>query len=168
MHYEAMQFLQQVARNLEEKPYAICEFGSYNVNGSARDAFRVFSRYVGIDVRPGPDVDMVCSSHDFRGGEGFDICVTAETLEHDPNPERTIQSAWDALKPGGLFVLTAAAPPRVPHSVNGVTGFDIRTEHYANIDPDDLRNWLRNWVDITIKHDVLHGDVYATARKPIF
>lgn len=106
-------------------------------------------------------------AHDLNPADRYeyDIIVTTETLEHDPRPEHLIQVAWDMLKPGGWLVLTAASTNRPPHSVNGDQAFQ-EGEHYANIDPAHLRDWLRDWQYVDIEYAPYPGDVYCIAQKP--
>jgi hypothetical protein len=72
------------------------------------------------------------------------------------------------LAPGGRLVVTAAAPPRAPHSA--VDGGPLRPgEHYRNVDPDALGAWLRGvgFVCETLEAHPDRGDVYALARKGV-
>ena len=164
MHREAYQFVadQMIGRPVEG--LSVLEFGSYNVNGSVRPIFRSPSRYVGVDLRPGRDVDVVCGAADYEGAGAFDVVVCCEALEHDPTPEATIASAWRALRPGGRLILTAASPLRTPHGCDG--GEVGAGEHYAGIAPADLSAWLAEWGEVEITHVRSRGDVYATARRP--
>lgn len=133
--------------------------------------FTQASGYVGIDIRPGPGVDYTIDAHtldpeSFEGFlDGFNVVITTETLEHDPAPQSLIDISWQMLHPGGWLVLTAASTGRPPHSVNGDQNFQPN-EHYANIDPHQLKMWLQDWQNVLIEFNPNPGDVYATARKP--
>lgn len=164
MHDEAYRF---VARTLAERsitPRRVLEIGSYNVNGSVRPLFWSADTYVGIDLRPGPGVDVVGRAADLDR-TGFDTVVCCETLEHDPEPVVTIAAAWRALKPGGWLILTAASYTRAPHSCDGLPVVPAN-EHYQGIHPDDLRAMLGAWWSVSIEHYAPRGDVYASAQKP--
>lgn len=98
-------------------------FGSYNVNGTARDVFDgPLVYYVGVDHRPGPGVDHVGLAHEYPvagwDGEPFDAVVTTEMLEHDPHWKKTLAAGAQLLRPGGLFVLTCATGGRDVHGAD--------------------------------------------------
>ncbi len=87
----------------------VLEIGSLNVNGGLRDVIPVT---VGIDMRKGNGVDVVCSVSDlkdhFEDGH-FDSCVSAGTLEHVEDWKGFVNNTWDVVKEGGYLVLTMAA-----------------------------------------------------------
>lgn len=145
----------------------VLEFGSYNVNGSVRDHF-YGADFCGVDTRDGPGVDIVCDAADFDGDQMYDVVVTAETLEHAERPAEIIQRAHDSLKPGGVLILTAAAPEREPHNANGDHGKEaLAGEHYAGIHPEDLWGWLKDsdFHLVELAHEPGLGDVYVVARR---
>ncbi len=147
----------------------ILEIGSLDVNSteqglSLRALCEGASAYIGIDEQIGLGVDVVCSARDYDGKAVFDIAISTEALEHAPDPTEIIACAWRALRLGGVLLLTAAGPERAPHNCDG-TGWS-GVEHYANIEPAQLRAWLDGWDDVRVEHNVSLGDVYAYARKP--
>lgn len=163
MHDEAMQYLLKIAATMQLEDKTVLEIGSYDVNGSPRSAFGKAVRYVGIDKTPGPGVDVVSDGRIYDGKEEFDLCISTEAMEHDPEPWVIIQCAWRSLKSGGKIVLTAAAPPRHPHSCGGGP---VGGEYYTNIFPEYLSYMLKEWKDINVEYNRAHGDVYAIATKP--
>jgi len=80
------------------------EVGSRDINGcpTRRTKF-----YYGIDRIVGPGVDVQADGHGlpFAGGT-FDICICAETLEHDTAPWITAREIFRVTKPGGLVIVT--------------------------------------------------------------
>lgn len=163
MHREAYQFVADQVAELTMEGRAVLELGSYNVNGSVRPLFAGCARYVGLDLRPGRDVDVVSAAADYDGAGAFAVVVCCEMLEHDPDPPATLASAWRALQPGGMLILTAASPLRAPHGCDG--GQVGPAEHYAGIGAVQLSQWLEGWSDVQIMHTPSRGDLYATARK---
>lgn len=82
------------------------EVGSYNVNGSVRPLFT--GEYVGVDMRPGPGVDMVApAAHLPWHNDHFGVVVCTEMLEHDPTFWLSVPEMARVLQPGGLLILTA-------------------------------------------------------------
>jgi predicted SAM-dependent methyltransferase len=79
------------------------EIGSFDVNGSIERT----GDYTGIDMRPGPNVDLVMNSHDLQfKDESFDCVVCAETLEHDDAPWETSKEIYRVLKDKGVLIVT--------------------------------------------------------------
>jgi hypothetical protein len=167
MHAEAMEFLFRARNKIGSLDQCrIVELGSHDVNGSARDLFTPCLEYVGVDLWPGKGVDVVADARHYDGGGRFDIAISTEALEHDPEPWVLLQSAYRALHQGGLLIVTAAAPPRKPHSCAGVEG-ELNGEPYANVEPGWLSKWLHEngWAMLHLEWNGLHGDVYAMAGK---
>src|ERR1700741_1662508 len=83
------------------------EVGSLNVNGSPRSLFS--GKYYGVDMRPGPDVDVVVNAHDLWRvfpDQHFDVVVSAEMLEHDDAPWKSISEMRRVVREGGFLLLT--------------------------------------------------------------
>ena len=93
----------------------VLEIGSLNVNGGLRDIIDVF----GVDMRPGPGVDLVCPAENlldhFEPGH-FDACVSAGTLEHIKDWRGFVQVTWELVKEGGYLVLTMASMQKKRHA----------------------------------------------------
>lgn len=147
--------------------------GAYNVNGSVAPLLSGGSvELIGVDIRPGPDVDLVVQPGQTlaqalaaAGIElDFHFVVSTETIEHAADPEQLLRDAWEVLRPGGVLLLTGAAPERTPHGCDGGSVVP-EGESYQNIDPVQLREWLSAWVDVEIEHNPDLGDVYAKAVK---
>ena len=89
-------------------PSRILEIGSFNVNGKVRDLFGD-SDYTGIDLQPGPDVDIVMNGHDafiVFGANSFDLILCLDTLEHDIEPYKTILGMQHMVKSGGHMIVS--------------------------------------------------------------
>lgn len=86
----------------------VLEIGSYNVNGSVRDLF--FGRYVGLDIREGPGVDVVADIVKegwYRAGpDKFMTVIATEVLEHVTDPWKAVERMYDCLLPGGLAIVS--------------------------------------------------------------
>lgn len=163
MHHTALSYVLSVAPRVFGK--RVIEFGSHNVNGSIRGCFPG-CEYIGIDPWPGDGVDVVGRCQDYTPTALADVVVTCEALEHDADASGHIDAAARCLKPGGLLILTCAGPGRAEHGCNGGTLPD--TEHYGNIDPDWLRDYLTltGWTAVAVEYNAAAGDTYATARRP--
>ena len=112
MHTEQRAFCDRV-KNLFPGKFInqdVLEIGSQNINGSVRELF-TGGKYLGIDLGPGKDVDLVCHGKDYHRDEPFDVIVSCETFEHDQFYAETIVNAVRLLKGGGLLLMTMAKIP---------------------------------------------------------
>lgn len=141
MHLEAINYVHQVVEDMELAPNSVLDLGGRDINGTARDAFPMVARYVAVDINPGPCVDIVCDAADIDLEERFDVVVSTELLEHTPRGADIIVNACRHLRLGGVFIATMAGPGRAPHGASG----EVKPppgEHYRNIEPDELHEWL--------------------------
>lgn len=164
MHQAARDFVERITRSMNFTDLRILEIGSRNVNGTIRPLFAGNSEYIGIDRQAGPGVDIVSDLRDFTGTD-FDVVISMEAMEHDPRPECFIEGAERFLKPGGMLILTAAAPGRQPHNCSGSPWDGI--EPYNNISPESLGKWLAGWQVIILEHNEEAADVYVAAIKEV-
>jgi hypothetical protein len=163
MHVEAYRWFDFALRSL---PYQhVLEIGARSINGTIRDLCSSATSYVGIDIRPGPDVDAVASGHDYQPVIRPDLVLCAEVFEHVPDEMACAicQHALALLMPGGSLLLSMATDPRRPHSADD--GGDLRPgEFYRNVTPQHLRVWLEGFAGVQWHIDA-HGDLYAHAKK---
>lgn len=169
MHPEAYDFIQRCRLSLGDiSSMRILEFGAHNVNGSPRPLFEGCQSYTGLDPWPGPGVNIMARAQDlFRNDDHwkYDLVISAEVLEHDPDWIGQIDAASRALKPGGKLIITAAAHPRPPHRCDGTPG-DLQGEYYGNMIPLLLREILLiDFNILTSEIDRHHGDVHVLAEK---
>lgn len=167
MHRKAFMATEKMVARIPEGFIAaadVVELGSCNVNGTIRPLFREARSYLGVDVRPGPDVDLVDDATYHGADASYDIVVSCEMLEHAPHPKAIIRNCYRILRPGGYLLLTAASEHRAPH---GNDGMEVHEgEHYGGIRRDDLEVWASGFfAEVTVSEDVKAGDVYLFARK---
>ena len=165
MHVEAFQavadFLQEA-----EPPKSVVEFGSRFINGSVRPLFRGAS-YVGVDIAPGPCVDVVADAATFKPALRPACVVCCEVLEHAENAKAIVANAVDILEDGGSVIVTCASTGRAPHSA--VDGGQVQVgEFYRNVPPETLLAWLEEAGAERVKvlFDQGRGDAYAVGFKP--
>ncbi|GAB4143376.1 MAG: hypothetical protein Tsb009_14450 [Planctomycetaceae bacterium] len=149
----------------------VLEIGSRNINGSLRELFSNSEKYVGVDVEPGPDVDIVCLGHEYAAlPESFDVVCSAEAFEHDPYASRTIHQMLRYLRPGGLFFMTCAGEGRPEHGTSR-TGkcYGPQSDFYRNVTVRDFQEWAGLREDVFPEHDLRHnahiGDLYFWGIK---
>lgn len=137
MHNEAFEFVRHVATN---EPISVIDVGSRDINGTCRPLFPN-ANYTGIDLLPGPAVDIVCDAATYHPADKADLVLIVEVLEHCANWRELIRVASSWLRPSGLVCITCAAPGRQPHSA--VDGGELRDgEYYMNLTAEEIRHEL--------------------------
>jgi SAM-dependent methyltransferase len=116
-HAQHLQFVEITAGHLADdfSRKCILEIGSYNVNGSIRPYF-AGSTYTGVDLIPGPDVDVVCEGEKLADpDESYDLAVSCECFEHNPQWLETFLNMYRMTKAGGIVIFTCATTGRLEH-----------------------------------------------------
>jgi len=110
-HQSMRDFRDRRLGSLLDTPLRIFDLGSQNINGSYRDLFdRPAWSYVGLDLTPGPGVDLVLAKP-YRWSElasgCCDVLVSGQALEHIEYFWATALEIERVLRPGGLVCLIA-------------------------------------------------------------
>lgn len=157
-----------VAAHATTEPVAVLDLGGRNVNGSPRQLFPAATVYRCLDIAPGVGVDIVADAGTWEPDQAYDVVLSTETLEHTENWRDIIATAYRALRPGGLFIVTAAGPGRPEHSaIDGQ--FRLHPgEYYGNVRPDHLDEALRvaGFTGIRVQQAFSPCDVRAIGRRP--
>ncbi len=146
MHFQARHFLQFVRAHASAfftDAGVVLDVGSGDINGNNRDLFPVTATYVGNDMVPGPNVTAVCKTSALPfPANTFDVVVSSECFEHDPEWRESLVKIWDMLKPCGLFFFTCAGTGRGEHgtrrtspecSLAAAGGIEVWNDHYLNL-----------------------------------
>ena len=186
-HKEQIEYVYSV-KNLFTEYFnnkTVLGIGTFNVCGT-EDMFFDECDYSGLDIGPGPGVDIVCPAQDFDApDETYDVIISCECFEHNPYYIETIQNAVRMLKKNGLFLFTCATTGRPVHGTktsdeidklkheNWVTmpnvfRDDWDNEYYKNLTENDIRESID--VDITFKNyefsvNTDHCDLYFWGIK---
>lgn len=161
MHVQAFEYVQRTIPRLALSPRTVVEIGSRDVNGSVRHLFPG-TTYTGLDVLPGPGVDIIADGADWLPADPVDLVLCLETLEHTPHPHRVVANALGMLRPSGGLIVTAATEPRAPHS--GIDGGPLRAgEYYGNVDAGALLDLLSGCSSFAVEVERACGDVRSLA-----
>lgn len=160
---------------LEEQPTfkRVLDIGSLDINGSMSgyDYCGVGPKWIeqigckehiGLDILDGPNVNLVANAHAMPlDDDSFDLVMCMSMLEHDTDPQATVNEAYRVLKPGKPFIVTTVDQTHGEHKHLG--GGD--TETYNFITEEEFRTWLKKAGFKTI--DVLHieSDLMACCTK---
>lgn len=117
----------------------VLEIGSYFVNGSIRDFFES-PNYLGLDLAPGPGVDLVCHGADYDTEERFDVVISCECFEHNHRWRDTFENMVRLCRVGGLVVFTCASRNRPEHGTMRTSPQDsaVTTDYYRNLYVEDF------------------------------
>ena len=97
------------------KDQKVLDCGSLDVNGNNKYLFEN-CEYTGLDVGPGPNVDVVSPIHTFNADDySYDVIISTECFEHDMFYGLSFKNILRMLQPGGLFVFTCATVGRGEH-----------------------------------------------------
>lgn len=89
----------------------VIDVGSHSYNGNMSIVAEKLhpQEYIGVDMIPGPGVDVVCLAEDLVekfGEHSFDTVISNELMEHARNWREVISNMKRILKPGGTILLT--------------------------------------------------------------
>jgi len=118
----------------------VLDVWSLDINGNNRYLFKE-SEYTGIDVWPGPNVDIVCSGHEYKSKTKYDVVISTEMLEHNKYWKETLQNMYKLLVWGWLMLITCAWEGRAEHWTTNSTPQDapFTNEYYKNFNESMLR-----------------------------
>jgi hypothetical protein len=143
------------------------DVGGRNVNGSVRIELPN-TKWLGLDLRPGPDVDIVADAAEWRTDEKFDIVIATELFEHAERWRDIIKTMHHSLDVGGpgVFISTCASIGRGPHGASG-EGVVPDGEWYQNVDRAEIEETLRLYFHtVYVEYVPVPGDAYALAMEP--
>jgi SAM-dependent methyltransferase len=122
----------------------VLEVGSLNINGTIRILFTECD-YLGIDVGPGKDVDLVCEGQNLdHPNETYDTVCSCECFEHNPYWIETFNNMYRMTKSGGLVFMTCATTGRKVHGTSSVSPQDSPLtvdkgwDYYKNLTVEDF------------------------------
>jgi SAM-dependent methyltransferase len=115
---------------------------------------------VGIDIRPGPGVDVLCDAADLvaRFGENaFDVVVSTELLEHARDWRRVISNIKRVTRPDGVMVVSTRS--------YGVD-FHRRPWDYWRYEKEDFETIFSDVLVEELTLDPTDPGLIVKARKP--
>ncbi len=147
----------------------VLEVGSLDINGSVRELFSGCD-YTGVDLQPGPGVDVACPGHLLAlPTASFDTVISAECFEHNPFWRETLANMLRMTRPGGLVIISCATTGRKEHGTSrtnpDASPFTVQEkwEYYRNLTRRDLEQavnlagWLADWQSCV---DYISCDLY--------
>lgn len=138
----------------------VLDVGSQDINGNNRHLFENCT-YLGCDVVAGKNVDHVGPCWTLPEHVGpFMTVISTEMLEHDPTWERSVATMERLVAPGGLLLITCAAPGRKIHNTEP-------GGYYRNLSPKQVLSALdlSKWQKHSAVYNEAHHDVHLWAIK---
>lgn len=169
MHPAQKEFCEEVKAKYPKRftGVKVVDFGSMDINGNNRYLFSD-SDYTGVDIGEGPNVDIVCPAHEFKG-EGYNVVISTEMLEHDKHYAKSLENMVRILKPGGLLIVSCATEPRREHGTTRTSpkSSPYTNDYYKNIMPTDIFYAIdmRAFYRYNIHVNYMIGDLYFYAIK---
>ena len=158
-----LEYVQAHLSTEEVRGKKVLELGSYDVNGSPRPYVEGLGAtdYVGVDVAPGPGVDVICAAEqavDRFGVQSFDIVISTEMLEHVRDWRSVVSSMKRVLRPGGLLVVTTRS-----------RGFHVHgyPSDFWRFEVEDFRRIFSEMEILDVRSDPSAPGVFIKVAKPV-
>jgi SAM-dependent methyltransferase len=171
-HLEQRNFFNRLQTSSPEAFVAVrvLEIGSLNINGTVRDFFDA-EDYVGVDVAPGPGVDVVSNGENLDYPDNsFDVAVSAECFEHNPEWVATFQNMWRMSRT--YVIITSASDGRPEHGTRrsspDSSPLTLDWDYYRNLTEEDFREAFdldAMFSDYFFEYNPLSCDLYFWGLK---
>jgi SAM-dependent methyltransferase len=141
----------------------VLDVGSADFNGSVRPLVEHWgcAEYVGIDMEPGPSVDLVLNADDCLahfGPDSFDIVICLEMMEHSRNWQKSLHNIKGVCKPGGLVLMTTPARGYPYHGLY---------MDFWRYQPEDFQALFSDFENVVTEFDSAGPGSFVAARKPL-
>jgi len=153
------------------KDKKVLEVGSLNINGTVRDFFENCD-YTGLDIGPGPGVDLVVSGADYDAPDGtYDVTVSAECFEHNPVWRETFANMVRLTRYNGLIIFTCAGTGRPEHGTarsdigSSPLTVNIGWDYYQNLTPQDFTDEDLEGLTYQFYENSKACDLYFVGKK---
>lgn len=172
MHLSSYQHMARLVEHYLSTDHSlrVLDIGSYDVNGSYRPLFEApHWEYVGMDLTPGPNVDLILASP-YRWplpSHSADVIVSGQAFEHIEFFWLTWLEVVRVLKPGGLVFLIA--PSRGPEHRYPIDCWRFYPDGFralANYGALQLLEVNTDWQPHNDPDSAPWGDTVGVFRKP--
>ena len=123
----------------------VVEFGSADVNGNVRDLLSDEAEYIGVDIRPGPNVDVVADSAPNGPPRRPHVVVWLNMLVPKPEGPAIVANAHRMLAPSGALLVSVPDASFPIHSADG--GALKEGEFYTSFNVESLWRLLEAFDD---------------------
>lgn len=106
MHDNSMKIMAEFVKEYEIEKGTVVDIGSYDINGTYKSLFPK-AKYIGVDTAPGPNVDVIINSDEWKKLKDVDVVISGQTLEHVADIPSLMTSIFNVLKPNGIACIIA-------------------------------------------------------------
>lgn len=109
-HVSLAEMKRQIDKYLDpNQQLRILDAGSRDAQNGQYPSYRSLCQnpnweYVGLDIEPGLNVDLVVEPHNYGIHEEFDVVISGQMVEHCEWPWTVFEQIAAALKPGGIHI----------------------------------------------------------------
>ncbi len=158
-----IKFCSRTLKRKEIHKKRIIEVGSLNVNGSVRHRIEKcsFKEYIGVDIRNGVGVDVICDAVDLIdmfGENSFDILICTEVLEHVEDWKTVIHNFKLIVKPRGKILITTRTIG---------AGYHPYSDDFWRYTPEDMRNIFSDFKIKFLKASKKDNSLFIKLSKPV-
>ena len=145
-HFEQMFFFTNVKSFFPAyfKSTKVLEVGSLDINGNVRGFFEECD-YTGIDIGPGPMVDLVCNGEDYGSkAHSYDVVISTEVFEHTADWDFILMNMLRLMKKTGITIFSCAGLGRQQHgtslfNADAAPHVAVGSDYYRNLAEADFR-----------------------------
>jgi len=161
-HKSCLEFGRIVLKKDDIAGKSIIEIGSFDINGSLRQIIEPLKpiTYVGVDIAPGPGVDVVCNAEQLLNifeFNSFDTLVSTEVLEHVKDWKRVVSNFKHLVRPNGILLITTRSKG---------CGFHGCPEDHWRYELSDMGEIFSDFIIEELWKDPMVEGVFLKARKP--
>lgn len=139
------------------------EVGSYDIQGGFRaltDLHGGFREYIGVDLREGPGIDVVCEAErlvESFGESRFDLVIASELLEHVRDWPAVLSNLKNVCKPNGVILISTRSRGHPYHA----SPYD-----FWRYELDDIAAVFSDCEELRLEPDTVKPGVFAAFRRP--
>jgi len=138
---------------------SVLEVGSYDVNGSVKPHIMSLmpTDFTGMDIRHGPNVDIVCNITNYDSKRKYDLVVCCEAFEHIVDWRGAVSVIKQITVTNGIILITTRSNGYPRHEYPG---------DFWRYSQDDMRCLFSDCEILDLTDDPQVPGVFVMVKKP--